>query len=113
MIDIDLPRSLLFQGLFVVIGAALVFYGGVYLLLLTDLGKKLGFLVAGTALSGWLIIQFILYTLYAPRGPRQRDFEGLNSLEFRLVPITYLICAVLLFGMFLTALHRYESQERD
>ena len=50
MIDITLPESLVIRGLFVVIGSVLIFYGGVYLILYTNLGKKLGFLVSGVAL---------------------------------------------------------------
>ena len=50
MIDITLPESLVIRGLFVVIGSVLIFYGSVYLILYTNLGKKLAFLISGVGL---------------------------------------------------------------
>ena len=72
MIDITLPESVVFRGLFVTIGSVLVFYGSVYLLVYTNLGKKLGFLISGAALFGWTTINSLLFVIYAPRAPPDR-----------------------------------------
>ena len=111
MIDITLPESLVIRGLFVVIGSVLIFYGGVYLILYTNLGKKLGFLVSGVALFGWLTINSLLFVIYAPRGPRPVIFEGLNAFEVRVVAGSYMVGAAILFTMFLVALGRLESAD--
>lgn len=111
MIDITLPESTLFQGLFVTIGSIIVFYGSVYLLLYTNLGKKLGFLVSGAGLSGWMMLNALLYVLYAPRGPRPAVIEGLNAFEIRIIPGAYMLAFGILFAMFLVALSRLEREE--
>ena len=113
MIDITLPDSTLFRGLFVLIGAIIVFPGSVYLLLFTNLGKKVGFLVAGSALFGWLSINSILFMLYVPRGPRPAVIEGLNAFELRVIPGAMLIASVILFAMFVVSLTRLESTGQD
>ena len=84
-----------------------------YLIAYTDLGKKLGFLVTGTAIFGWATIGSLLFVLYAPRGPRPAEIEGLNAFEIRIVPLTFMIVSAILFVMFLLALNQYEeTQER-
>ncbi len=110
----ELFRSLLSANLFVTgvlltIAAGLLFYGSIYLFNYTNLGKKLGFLVTGSALFGWLSITSLLFVIYAPRGPKPDNIEGLNALEIRIIPITYLLVSVVLFLVFLTALHQYEE----
>ncbi len=108
-----LSANLTFTGLLLTAGAILVFFGTVYLILFTNLGKKLGFLVVGAALFGWLTINNMLFVLYAPRGPRPADIEGLSWLEIRIIPISAMLASFILFLMFLTALHRYqEAQDR-
>ncbi|MDH3540816.1 MAG: sugar transferase [Acidimicrobiia bacterium] len=109
MIDITLPESVLFRGLFVAVGSVLVFYGSVYLLLYTNLGKKLGFLIAGVALFGWTTLNSLLFTIYAPRGPRPAIIDGLNFFEVRVVALSFTLGSAIVFAMFLVALHRYES----
>ncbi|MBT8200268.1 MAG: sugar transferase [Acidimicrobiia bacterium] len=113
MIDITLPESLLFRGLFVAIGSVLVFYGSVYLLLYTNLGKKLGFRVAGVGLFGWTALNSLLFIMYAPRGPRPREIEGLNAFEIRIIPTAFFLVSMLLFAMFAVSLHRLETSEGD
>ena len=89
----ELFRSLLSANLFVTgilltIAAAVLFYGSIYLFNYTNLGKKLGFLVTGASLFGWLSITSLLFVIYAPRGPKPDNIEGLNALEVRIIPIT-------------------------
>ncbi|HJQ94108.1 MAG TPA: sugar transferase, partial [Acidimicrobiia bacterium] len=58
---------------------------------------------------GWLTISSLLFVIYAPRGPRPADIEGLNSFEIRIIPITYLVVSTALFVGFLVALRQYEE----
>ena len=109
-----LSANLFVTGILLTIASIVVFYGSVYLLTLTNLGKKLGFLVTGAAMFGWLTITSTLFVLYAPRGPKPDDIEGLNALEIRIIPITYLLVSFVLFLAFLVALHQFEeTQERS
>ena len=106
--------NLLVTGIVLTIGAVLLFYGSIYLFNYTNLGKKLGFLITGAAVSGWLTITSLLFVIYAPRGPKPDDIEGLNSLEIRIIPITYTLVSLVVFVAFLVALHQYEEiQERE
>lgn len=105
--------NLTFTGIVLVIGAVLTFYGTVFLLLFTNLGRRLAFLVAGAALFGWLAMNNLLFVLYAPRGPRPADIEGLNAFQVRIIPLSAMLASFILFLMFLVALHRYqEAQDR-
>ena len=110
----ELFRSLLSANLFVtgiilLVTAILVFYGSVYLLNYTNLGKKLAFLVTGAGISAWMTIGSMLFVLYAPRGPRPANIEGLNAFEVRIIPITFTVVSAVLFIGFLVALHQYEE----
>ncbi|MEE8407901.1 MAG: sugar transferase [Acidimicrobiia bacterium] len=110
----ELFRSLFSANLFVTgviltIAAFVLFYGSIYLFNYTNLGKKLGFLVTGAALFGWLSITSLLFVIYAPRGPKPDNIEGLNAIEIRVIPITYLAVTLVLFLVFLVALHQYEE----
>lgn len=109
-----LSQNLLFTGIVLTLAALLVFFGSVYLLQYTNLGKRLAVLVLGAGVFGWTTINSILFVLYAPRGPRPVDFEGLNAFEIRIIPGAFTVASAILFIMFLVALHRYESdQERE
>lgn len=112
----ELFRSLLSANLFVTgilltAAAVLIFYGSIYLFTYTNLGKKLGFLVTGAAVFGWLSITSMLFVIYAPRGPKPDNIEGLNALEIRVIPITYLLVSLVLFLVFLVALSQYEESQ--
>ncbi|MCI0424931.1 MAG: sugar transferase [Actinobacteria bacterium] len=112
----ELFRSLLSANLFVTgiiltLAAVALFYGSMYLLTYTNLGKKLGFLVTGAAVFGWLSITSLLFVVYAPRGPKPENIEGLNAFEIRVIPITYLLVSLVLFLVFLTALHQHEQTQ--
>ncbi|MEX2651190.1 MAG: sugar transferase [Acidimicrobiia bacterium] len=106
--------NLFVTGVILTIGAVLLFYGSIYLFNATNLGKRLGFLVTGAALFGWLTITSMLFVIYAPRGPKPDNIEGLNAVEIRIIPVTYLLVSLVLFLVFLVALHQYEElQEKS
>lgn len=110
----ELFRSLLSANMFVTgiiltVAAVLLFYGSIYLFNYTNLGKRLGFLVTGAAVFGWLTITSLLFVIYAPRGPKPDNIEGLNAFEIRVIPITYFLVTLVLFLVFLVALHQYEE----
>lgn len=110
----ELFRSLLSANVFVTgiiltLASVLLFYGAIYLFSYTNLGKRLGFLVTGAAVFGWLSITSMLFVIYAPRGPKPDNIEGLNAFEIRIIPITYLLVCLVLFLVFLVALHQYEE----
>jgi hypothetical protein len=113
VIDITLPESVVFRGLFVTIGSILVFYGSVYLLVYTNLGKKLGFLISGAALFGWTTLNSLLFVIYAPRGPRPAIIDGLNFFEVRVIALAFTLGSAILFALFLTALNRFENADSD
>ena len=106
--------NLFVTGVILTIGAVLLFSGSIYLFNATNLGKRLGFLVTGAALFGWLTITSMLFVIYAPRGPKPDNIEGLNAVEIRIIPVTYLLVSLVLFLVFLVALHQYEElQEKS
>ncbi|MEX1126632.1 MAG: sugar transferase [Acidimicrobiia bacterium] len=106
--------NLFVTGVVLTIGAVLLFYGSIYLFNTTNLGKRLGFLVTGAAMFGWLTITSMLFVIYAPRGPKPDNIEGLNAVEIRIIPITYLLVSLVIFLVFLVALHQYEElQEKS
>ena len=108
-----LSANLFVTGIILTLAAIVIFFGSVYLLNYTNLGKKLAFLVTGAGIFGWATIGSLLFVLYAPRGPRPRDIEGLNAFEIRIIPIAYMLVSFILFVMFLVAMNQYEeSQER-
>lgn len=112
----ELFRSLFSANLFVTgiiltVLSVLLFYGSIYLFNYTNLGKRLGFLVTGAATFGWMTITSMLFVIYAPRGPKPDNIEGLNAFEIRVIPITYLLVSLVLFLVFLVALHQYEEAQ--
>ena len=108
-----LSANLTFTGIVLTAASFLVFFGSGYLLLYTNLGKRLGFLIAGAGVFGWATINSLLFVLYAPRGPRQADIEGLNAWEIRLIPVSWMLVSAILFAGFLVALNRLEDDEED
>jgi hypothetical protein len=106
-----LSANLTFTGIVLTGAAFLVFFGSVYLLLYTNLGRRLGFLISGAGVFGWATLNSLLFVLYAPRGPRPANFEGLNAWEIRLIPITWMVVSAVLFAGFLTALNKLEDPE--
>lgn len=104
-----LSANLFVTGIILTLAAIAIFYGSIYLLLYTNNGKKLALLLVGTGITGWFSISSMLFVIYAPRGPRPADIEGLNAFEVRIIPITYLVVSLALFSGFLVALKQYED----
>ena len=98
-------------GIAITIGAVLTFIGAAYLVLWTNLGSKLALLVVGAVTMGWLTINGILFVVFAPRGIRPADLEGLNAIQMRVPAIAMTLGSLVLFVMFLFALDRYEAEE--
>ena len=105
--------SVAMRGFAIAAGAVLVFIGSLALVLWTDVGKRLSFLLTGAAVFGWLTINGILFIVYAPRGIRPEDLEGLNALQMRLPSIAMTVGSLVIMAMFLVALSRYEADTAD
>ncbi len=105
--------NLFVTGVILTLAAVLLFYGAIYLFNYTNLGRRLGFLVTGAAVFGWLAITSMLFVIYAPRGPKPDNIEGLNAFEIRIIPITWLLVSFVLFLVFLVALHQYEETKES
>ena len=86
-----------------------MFVGTGWFLLWVNVGKRLAFLLTGAATFGWLVINGILFIVYAPRGIRPANLEGLNAFQLRLPAIAMTLGSLLLFAMFAVALTRYEA----
>jgi hypothetical protein len=98
------------RGFAIVGGAIVVFIGSGWLLLWTNLGKRLAFLLTGAATFGWLVINGLLFVVYAPRGIRPANLEGLDALQVRFPAIAMTGASLVLLLMFLAALSRYEAE---
>jgi hypothetical protein len=101
------------RGILITVVALVAFPGSVYLILYTDVGKRLGFLIAGAGLTGWGAINGLLFVLYAPRGPRPVDVEGLNAFQIRIMPGAMMLGSAILFAMFVVALSRLERADEE
>ncbi len=101
------------RGIVIVAGAVIVFIGAGWMVLWTDVGKRLAFLLTGAATFGWLTVNGILFTVYAPRGIRPANLEGLSALQMRLPAIAMSLGAFVLFLMFTVALTRYEADVEE
>ncbi len=99
------------RGILISVVAVVAFVGAGYLLLYTNLGTRLAFLVTGAATFGWLTIGSLLFVIYAPRGLRPANLEGLNAFQIRIPSIALTLGSLILFVMFVLALDRYERQE--
>lgn len=106
-----LSANVMFTGITITLAAFVVFFGSVYAIHATNLGKKLAFLVSGAGIFGWLAINSMLFVMYAPRGPKPLSIEGLNNFEIRIIPLSWMIVSLILFFMFLTALSRWEEEQ--
>jgi hypothetical protein len=103
--------SIAARGILITIVSIVAFTGTGFLLLYTNLGRRLAFLVTGAATFGWLIIGSLLFVIYAPRGLRPANLEGLNAFQIRIPAIAMTLGSLILFLMFVVALDRYEKEE--
>jgi hypothetical protein len=103
--------GVLVRGIIVGVGAIAVFWGTVFTINYTNLGRRLAFLITGAAFFGFLAMVGLLYTLYAPRGLRPTVVDDLNSFQLRILPGALMVGSVLLFAMFVAALSRLEAEE--
>lgn len=108
-----LSANLFVTGILLTLASIAIFYGSIFIINFTNLGKKLAFLVTMTGIFAWSSIGSLLFVLYAPRGPRPANIEGLNAFEVRIIPLTFMAVSLILFIAFLFALNQYEeTQER-
>ena len=106
-----LSSNLTVTGIIMFAGSLVVFLGSTFLLNATNVGKRLAFLITGAGTFGWLVINSILFLLYAPRGPAPASIDGLNAFEIRILPSTFFIGSSILFIMFMLALNRFEQEQ--
>jgi hypothetical protein len=99
------------RGILITITALLSFVGTGFLLLYTNVGKRLAFLITGAATFGRLVIGSLLFVVYAPRGIRPASIEGLNAFQIRIPAIALTVGSAILFVMFVLALDRYEHEK--
>jgi hypothetical protein len=99
------------RGILVTIVSIVAFVGSGFLLLYTNLGRRLAFLVTGAATFGWMIVGSLLFVIYAPRGLRPANLEGLNAFQIRIPAIALTLGSLVLFLMFVAALDRYERED--
>ena len=102
--------SIAARGILITVVALVAFIGTGFLLLYTNVGKRLAFLITGAATFGWMVIGSMLFIVYAPRGIRPGSVEGLNAFQIRIPAIALTLGSAILFVMFVLALDRYESE---
>lgn len=102
--------SVAMRGFAIAGGAIIVFIGSGTMLLWTNLGRRLAVMITGAATFGWLTINGIMFIVYAPRGIRPSNLEGLNSIQVRLPALAMTLGSFVLFLMFSLALSRYEAE---
>ncbi len=108
-----LSANLFVTGIILTLASVVIFFGSIYLLNYTNLGKRLAFLVTGAGIFAWSTIGSLLFVIYAPRGPRPESIEGLNAFEIRIIPIAYTLVSFILFIMFLVAMNQYEESQEQ
>jgi hypothetical protein len=102
--------SIAARGILITITSFIAFIGTGFLLLYTNVGKRLAFLITGAATFGWMVIGSMLFVVYAPRGIRPGSLEGLNAFQVRIPAIALTVGSAILFVMFILALDRYERE---
>ena len=105
--------SIAARGILITVTSLVAFIGSGYLLLYTNVGKRLAFLITGAATFGWMVIGSVLFIVYAPRGIRPSSIEGLNAFQIRIPAIALTLASLILFLMFVAALDRYEKEQPD
>ena len=105
--------SIAAKGILITVVSIAAFVGTGWLILSTNVGRRLGFLITGAATFGWMVIGSMLFVVYAPRGLRPRDLEGLNAWEMRVPAVAVTLASLILFLMFVVALDNYEKESAD
>lgn len=105
--------SIAAKGILITVVSIAAFVGTGWLILATNVGRRLGFLITGAATFGWMVIGSMLFVVYAPRGLRPRDLEGLNAWEMRVPAVAVTLASLILFLMFVVALDNYEKEGAD
>jgi hypothetical protein len=105
--------GVLVRGIIVGVSSLVIFAGSILLLTYTNLGRRLAFLVTGSAFFGFLSMVGLLYTIYAPRGLRPTLLEGLNAFQLRILPGSLMLGSLILFVMFVAAMSRYEAEQGE
>ncbi len=103
--------SIAARGILIAVVSIVAFIGTGFLLLYTNLGTRLAFLITGAATFGWLVVGSMLFVVYAPRGLRPANTEGLNAFQIRIPSIALTLASLVLFIMFVVALDRYEKED--
>jgi hypothetical protein len=101
------------KGILIAIVSVAAFVGTGWLLLYTNVGNRLALLITGAATFGWMVVGSLLFVIYAPRGLRPANLEGLNAFQIRIPSIALTIASFILFVMFMVALDRYEQDEES
>ncbi len=101
------------RGILITIVSIVAFVGTGYLLLYTNLGARLAFLVTGAATFGWMVVGSLLFVVYAPRGLAPSNLQGLNAFQIRIPSIALTLASLILFLMFVVALDRYEKEQPE
>ncbi len=101
--------SIAAKGILITVVSVGAFVGTVWLVLYTDVGSRLAILITGAATFGWLVIGSLLFVIYAPRGVRPANLEGLNAFQIRIPAIAMTLGSFILFMIFVVALDRYEK----
>ncbi|HAX82350.1 MAG TPA: sugar transferase [Actinobacteria bacterium] len=105
--------GVLVRGIIVAVSSIAIFWGSVFLINYTNLGRRLAFLTTGAAFFGFLAIVGLLYTVYAPRGIRPTLVAGLNAFQLRILPGAMMLGSLVLFAMFVAAMSRYEQEQSE
>jgi Flp pilus assembly pilin Flp len=105
--------SIAARGILITVVAIVAFIGTGFLVLYTNLGRRLAFLVTGAATFGWMAIGSLLFVIYAPRGLRPQNLEGLNAFQIRIPAIAVTLGSLVIFLMFVVALDAYEKQDAE
>lgn len=101
------------RGIAITVVSVGIFIGSGYLLLYTNVGSRLAFLITGAATFGWMVIGSMLFVVYAPRGLRPSNVTGLNAFQIRVPAIALTLASLILFLMFVVALDRYDKEQPD
>ena len=101
------------RGILITIVSIVAFIGTGFLLLYTNLGTRLAFLVTGAATFGWLVVGSRLFDIFAPQGLRPANLQRLNAIQIRIPSIALTLASLILFLMFVAALDRYEKEQPE